>query len=251
MTSESKAPPYRGHLTFKQIAEGIQAIKRNAKRLHEDMQTLYDAKRFPTACSLGVLTIEEIGKLPILRRMALASNDDEWRRCWKDFTSHLDKSSHWIIPFILVGLKSDYGKFIERFRDERDPVLLNSLKQLGFYLGCYGKAHWSEPENVIEEENAELVILSANMLMLGSQPSILDLEEAIKDWAKHMSGLFVSDPYAANNAVVDFIKKSEIYDPDSSPSIPSSVAVEFMSTVIYLSMDNLSDKDRLSFPWIH
>src|SRR5262245_14331298 len=61
---------YRGPLSAQQIADGMNGAARNAKRLLEDAITLIKAGRFPTACSVAILSIEESGKLPVLRALA-------------------------------------------------------------------------------------------------------------------------------------------------------------------------------------
>ena len=58
--------------------------KQNAKRLAEDAQLLFDAERFPSALSLAVLSLEESGKLIILRGMATAVTDQEILEHWKN-----------------------------------------------------------------------------------------------------------------------------------------------------------------------
>jgi hypothetical protein len=70
---------YRGKLSPKQAAEGMNAAAQNAKRLCEDAQLLFEARKFPTACALAILSIEESGKLPFLREIA----------CVKDKKAHL------------------------------------------------------------------------------------------------------------------------------------------------------------------
>jgi len=204
----------------------------------EDAKILFEANRFPTACSIGILAIEEIGKLPILRRMAIAENTEHWKICWRDFSDHLQKSQHWIIPFLVKNAPS-FEEFSDQFYQGRDADLMNSLKQLGFYAGCYGRAHWADPKNIVEKEQASLVIHSANVLLAGSQPSELDVPSALNAWANHMKGCFSCDPGIANNGVVEFLKKVKPEKTDRDDGgISPKVAFEFMSTVIYISNEN-------------
>jgi AbiV family abortive infection protein len=53
------------------------AASENAARLAQDAILLLDAGCLPTACSLAVLSIEESGKVSILRAMSLARDDNE------------------------------------------------------------------------------------------------------------------------------------------------------------------------------
>jgi len=81
--SESNLDPYHGVLNPFQIAAGLRAAKASAQRLLDDARHLYEIESYPSATALGVLCIEEIGKLPVLRRMALAKTAQEWRQCWR------------------------------------------------------------------------------------------------------------------------------------------------------------------------
>ena len=233
--SESNLDPYHGILNPFQIAAGLRAAKASAQRLLDDARHLYDIRSYPSATALGVLCIEEIGKLPVLRRMALAKTAQEWRQCWRDFSNHLAKSAHWIVPFLL-GKGHTFESFAASFSQDKDPDDLNSLKQLGFYVGCYGRAHWSEPQAVIEKPQADLVLGSAEVVVLGSSPSELDTPTAMQLWTDRMSGCFSCDAVTANNRVVAFLEQARAEGIRlDGQGIPKSVAFEFMSTVLYIS----------------
>ena len=75
---------FRGRLTNAEIAQGMTAALSNARRLLADAVILLDAKRFPTAASLAVLSIEESGKSSILRAMSVARTDKDVSNLWKD-----------------------------------------------------------------------------------------------------------------------------------------------------------------------
>jgi len=49
---------YKGRLSHRQIADGMNAANRNARRLFEDVQVLLDAQRYASAASLAILSIE-------------------------------------------------------------------------------------------------------------------------------------------------------------------------------------------------
>ncbi len=66
-TMKKKLDAYRGKLTPKQIAHGMNVAATNAQRLASDAEALLDAKRFPTAASLAILSIEEAGRILILQ----------------------------------------------------------------------------------------------------------------------------------------------------------------------------------------
>jgi len=64
---------------------------------------------------------------------------------WKLFSSHHDKAAPWIVPHIIHSNPETYEQFVDAFMHQRDPVLLDSLKQLSIYCGCYGNCHWADP----------------------------------------------------------------------------------------------------------
>ena len=72
---KKKLDQYRGKLSPVQISEGINAAISNAKRLADDAELLLKERRFPSAASLAVLSIEESGKLSILRQLDVVQND--------------------------------------------------------------------------------------------------------------------------------------------------------------------------------
>ncbi len=77
--SQSKVMPlYKGRLSAGQIAAGMNAARKNAKRLLEDAKLLLEAKRFPTACSLAILSIEEF---PQVTNFARDGKRTYGRRC--------------------------------------------------------------------------------------------------------------------------------------------------------------------------
>jgi len=76
---------YRGKLTPAQVAEGMNAAATNAARLLDDAKLLFEAKRFPTALSLAILSIEESGKLAVLRGIATAKSSQVLLDNWSNY----------------------------------------------------------------------------------------------------------------------------------------------------------------------
>ena len=76
---KTKLQPYRGKLSLGQIVAGMNAAIRNARRLADDAKTLLDLSRYPTAASLAILSIEESGKVSVLRLMAIAPDEQAIR----------------------------------------------------------------------------------------------------------------------------------------------------------------------------
>lgn len=79
-----KLDAYQGRLSAAQIAAGMNAAENNARRLAEDAATLLGLGRFPTATALAILSIEEAGKVSILRELALARSEEELAAAWRD-----------------------------------------------------------------------------------------------------------------------------------------------------------------------
>ena len=63
---------YKGKLSAHKIAEGINAALQNANRLADDAELLLEHKKYPSAACLAILSIEESGKVSILRELSIA-----------------------------------------------------------------------------------------------------------------------------------------------------------------------------------
>ncbi|GBD95239.1 MAG TPA: AbiV family abortive infection protein [Nitrospirae bacterium] len=81
---------YNGRITIDQIVGGISCCLENAKELFLDAQILRRSQRYPRALSLLLMSMQEAGKIEILRKMASISSGDQkkWKKLWKQFRSH-------------------------------------------------------------------------------------------------------------------------------------------------------------------
>lgn len=157
--------PYRGLLSPAEVAQGINAAQRNAVALAEEARLLLDAGRFPRASSLAALSIEESGKVSILRSIALARSPQEAKEEWQRYRRHTEKNQAWVLP----SLVSDGAKHVEDFRrlfdhDSDHPQLLDHVKQIGFYTDCLGQKNWSEPRDVVDSSLAQSLVQTAELL---------------------------------------------------------------------------------------
>lgn len=174
---------YSGRLTIHQIATGINAARRNAHRLAEDAQLLFDKERYPTAAALAILSIEEAGKESILRQLVLATVDNELRTSWKDFRSHTKKNAMWLLPQLVSEGARRLDDFRKLFEEEAEHTfLLDMIKQVSFYTDCLGKAHWSEPSDVIDKSLARLLLDVAKIFLKDREITTKEVEL----WIKHM-----------------------------------------------------------------
>ena len=242
---KSKANPYKGPLTAESAAIGIVTAKANAKRLIEDAESLFHTERYPSACAFACLAIEEISKPAIIRKILLASSPVQVRTGWRLFSSHHDKAAPWIVPYIIRSDPSAYEDFVEAFMRQRDPILLDSLKQLSIYCGCYGNCHWADPRNVIKKDQARVVMSSARILILSGQASPLDSLDGLNLWKSHMKNCFSVGYITSNDMIVTFFDKAADIGLLAEPKIPQEVAFDFMTTAIVLADGEAAEQMRM------
>lgn len=176
---------YRGPLSPKLAAEGINAAAHNARRLLSDAKLLLEAERFPTAAALATLSIEESGKVSILRGMVGQASPDILREEWRRYRDHRAKNGAWILPDLAAkGARRLHELRDVVNRDGEHTALLNSVKQIGFYTDCYAQGHWSEPEKVIDAELARSLVQIAELLA-GREETVTVRE--LELWAQHVA----------------------------------------------------------------
>jgi AbiV family abortive infection protein len=185
----SRLTQFRGFLTTQQVADGMSAAAQNAKRLAVDAQRLFDAERYPSAVSLAVLSLEESGKLTILREMSTATTQEQIAALWKRYRRHTSKH-------ILTLMPERVAKGARRATEFRDCVeggapeekaTYDALKQLGFYTDCLGAGHWSIPADVIDRKLAEMLVGFATA-STAKEKSTTNRE--IELWVTHMQAGF-------------------------------------------------------------
>jgi AbiV family abortive infection protein len=207
-----KLEQFSGELNLEKIAEGMNLAKKNALRLYEDAQLLFDAGRFASAISLAILSIEESGKVNILRRMCTQTTPEETKALWKEYRSHTKKNMMWaIIDFVKRDQPLKLLDFAPLFnQDAEHPYLLDQMKQLAFYSDCLGKGKWSDPVDVVERDFAQLIVISAKVNCTHRRVTTrelelwrrhcgkgcIDMQQGLLDWhtAMHAEGLEDGDP---------------------------------------------------------
>lgn len=201
---EKKLNGYKGTLSPRQIAEGINAATKNAYRLAGDAKFMLDNNRYPAAVSLAILSIEESGKVSILRELSLARDEKEIAECWRDYRSHTKKNIAWILPELAAkGARKleDLHLIVDETSDH--PYLLEQIKQLGFYTDCLGQAHWSIPEEVIDESLAKTLVYTAEIFGKDKEEiSVLEIEL----WKKHMKPVWKTSISAMKAALINWSK---------------------------------------------
>lgn len=180
---KSKLKQYKGRLDASEIAQGINAAMVNARRLAGDAAILLKEKRYPSAVTLAILSIEESGKASILRELALTKNRDETREVWKSYRSHTKKNSMWILPEMVAKGARKLEDFREMVDDESEHMfVLERLKQVGFYTDCLSKGQWSLPEQVIDSEFAEGIVGIAALSARDREVTTREIDL----WIKHL-----------------------------------------------------------------
>lgn len=168
---------FRGHLSPQQLAQGMNAALRNARQLANDARTLLDEGSHASAASLAALSIEESGKMDILRELALARDEDEAAEAWGNFRNHAKKNTNWILPLLAAeGARTfdDLRPLVDPQSDH--PAVLNRLKQDGFYTNYDENAGWSEPRDAVDEEFAKFLVQTAKMCSSHEEVTTEELE---------------------------------------------------------------------------
>ena len=156
---QKKLSQYNGRLDAAQIARGMNAARRNARRLAEDANLLLEAARYPTASALAILSIEESGKDSILRQIAGSPSQKVLRDAWKNYRSHRHKNAMWILPDLVQQGAKDLNSLQPAADASAEHTgILDQVKQISLYTDCLGNAHWSEPEDAIDEKLAEALV---------------------------------------------------------------------------------------------
>lgn len=200
--STAKPSQYRGKLDVSGVTAGMNVAIRNARRLLEDAELLQAQGRSPSAAALAILSIEESGKLQILRRMSIAPGQDELNAGWKDYRRHTSKNPHWIVGELIANGARQLRNFRSAVESGEHADILDALKQLAFYSDCYGdRAYWSEPKDAINSDLASYIIEQARVVLpvreVNEREIVLWVEHVGPHYAKPRMGAAVVDWYAA------------------------------------------------------
>ena len=197
--------PDGNELSAAQIADGMNAAFRNARRLADDAKLLLDAGRYPTAASIAVLSIEESGKKSVLRGLAFAPNKEAQRSAWKGYRSHRNKNVAWILPNLVAKGARD----LDSLRPATDAsaghtALLDQIKQLGLYTDCLGDAHWSEPEKFVDENMSRPLVEIADIFARSEVVTVKEIEL----WVKHMRPAYWTSFEQMQTALLDLGRRN-------------------------------------------
>jgi AbiV family abortive infection protein len=204
--TKRKLDSYKGKLSADQIVAGINAAIENAKRLAEDALLLFEAGRFPSAASLAILSIEESGKVSILRSLALAKTDEDIADAWRDYRSHTKKNVSWLLPQLTDQGARKLDDFKPLFEQSSGhPYVLDQLKQIGFYTDCLGRAHWSMPQEVIDESLAKMLVQVAKLFARDKHVSKTEIDL----WIKHIGPVWRRNPSWMKRALSNWYREMQ------------------------------------------
>jgi len=179
----SRLPQYRSGLNPGQVAEGMNRALRNAARLADDADILYQQGRIPSAVALSILSIEESGKVSLLRQMALATDMKEVHTIWKAYRSHTKKNVLWIFGEMVRNGARNLDQLKPLVDPTSDhPDVLDQMKQLCIYTDCFNNAKWSSPDEVDVTGLAPYLLKMAQVL--GRDKTVT--EEEVQLWRRHL-----------------------------------------------------------------
>ena len=199
--AKKRLDQYKGRLTPAEITKGMNAALVNAKRLADAASLLLEKGDWPLAASIAALSIEESGKVAVLRSLSVAHSDQDVARCWQEYRCHTKKNVMWLLPqLVAAGARrlDDFGSLFDEQAEH--PFLLDQVKQIGFYTDCLGKAHWSVPTEVIDEELARALVKTAGLFV---EPKRVT-EAEIELWIKHMGPVWKGPKELMEHALVQW-----------------------------------------------
>jgi len=204
---KKKLDQFCGLLSPRQVADGMNAANRNALRLVEDAESLIERQRYPSGAAMAILSIEESGKISILRAIALARTQAEVKDEWSNYRRHTEKNRMWILTELAAKGARHLEDFRTLFDKESDhPFVLDQVKQIAVYTDCLGKAHWSDPYNVIDEDLARNLANTARHLISKRQFTPKEIEL----WVKHLRPVWKGNLNAMKAALTRWAKEMSI-----------------------------------------
>ena len=200
---KGKLAQCRGKLAAGQVAHGMNAARRNARGLADDAKLLLEAGRFPRAASLAALSIEESGKVSVLRHVAMAPDQKTRQSAWKDYRFHRGKNAMWILPSLVAQGAGDLDSLRVAADASGDhTALLDNVKQIGFYTDCLGDAHWSEPDEVVSVQVARSLVGIADVLARTEETAV----EEIELWQHYMRPVYGAPLEVMKSALLNWFE---------------------------------------------
>ncbi len=183
----AKPTIYRAALSPSDVVAGMNAALRNARRLADDAALLLAAGRWATAASLAILSMEEAGKVGVLRLLSIATDPLALKAGWKDYRSHQAKLKKPLGINPEGKSMADPAALAAAVQANANLVAaLDLFKQGGFYTDCIpgdeGQPIWTEPVHHFTEERARVAVNCA--IIVASKPDV-PLRD-VELWVEHL-----------------------------------------------------------------
>jgi len=154
-------------LTLNLLVAGRTKPLQNAADLVQDAELLLDKKRWARAVFLSQIAIEELGKyLMIIGAIGqVLKNQIHWKRFWKRFNKHTEKTGNILTfnallsPFVSLG---NTKTNLEKAR--RDEAYLEKRKFTALYVD-FELNKFVLPMDVIDKETAEVAVREAKAVL--------------------------------------------------------------------------------------
>lgn len=226
---------YEGPLTPAETAEGIRVALENMADLIADAGLLFEAGRYARSISLAVLAIEEFGKVAILRGILVAKDAATLKQEWRKYRSHSAKNRMWLLPQMLTPgnrfLDHSIGDFESLLDDKAGhSVLLDTVKQSGFYTGINASKGWMHPRHTFDETSARSILETARWFKASDPQICTEAELAL--WKGHMERIQTAPDASSLRRIVgeyyaDAAAQGLIVDPPSGDDLERHLAFEF------------------------
>ncbi len=208
MANRKTITQYTGPLTVEQAAESITKARANAQSLLADAELLLEHQRWARATALAILSIEEAGKVALIRELLLARDEAELREGWRAYRSHSKKNVLWILPDLAAkGARSFEDLSLVGDPTSDHPQVLESLKQAAFYSDVYGKGRCSSPTTDIPEDFARTIVSMAGLLARTGEGLTSAAELAL--WVRHMGPVWHRSNWEMSQALAACYQEAE------------------------------------------
>lgn len=147
---------YNDKLTIPEIAAGIEATIANMEALVEAARLLLDAGNAGPAFGLAVMSLEEAGKLHVLRAMCQRGGvpNAQWRKLWASFRSHQYKSSGGLMDSYSDDVRGDPETVLELALGHAESTdQVEAARQWSFYVDFDAATRtWNRPPEFDEQK---------------------------------------------------------------------------------------------------
>jgi AbiV family abortive infection protein len=186
--------PSQGRLNPDQVAFGINAARRNAVRLLEDAEILYQKQRWATVITLSILSVEEFHKTHILRSISVEREETALRKQWKKYRSHTKKNLLAHLPELMRNGARTPHEFQSLFDPNAPhPRQIEQIKQWSIYTDSYGNGAWVEPHIFANHELADYLFKTAKAIVSNREVTTKEIEL----WVKYVGPYSSSEDRAA------------------------------------------------------